>query len=72
METVRAIIKHRDGASDREVDELLDEFRQRVGDGEDPEEAMHEVFGLEPDYLFEDAEVNRAMGRGFRDNDADE
>lgn len=54
METIREILKRRDGASDSECDEMLDEARNRVEEGDDPEKVCAEEFGLEPDYVFDD------------------
>lgn len=54
METIREILKRRDGASDSECDEMLDEARGRIFGGDDPEEVCAEEFGLEPDYVFDD------------------
>lgn len=33
--------------------DLWKEMRQRVRDGEDPEEVLHDEVGLEPDYIWE-------------------
>jgi len=54
METIREILKRRDGASDSECDEMLGEARERILNGDDPEEVCEEEFGLEPDYIFDD------------------
>lgn len=56
QETVRAIMKRRDGLDDSEVDDCFEDFAIMVAAGDDPEEALAEVFGLEPDYLL-DSEV---------------
>jgi hypothetical protein len=61
METVREIIKRRDSATDQDVDDLFEGFADEVRMGEDPEDAIAEWFGLEPDYLW-DEEVQRAIG----------
>lgn len=66
--TVRGIIRMRDGCDNEDFDDMLDEFEDCVADGTDPEEAMAEVFGLEPDYIMEDREiwarVEAALSRG--------
>ena len=54
MESIRTALKSRDGLSDSGVDHLMSEARALISDGEDPEEVLHEVFGLEPDYMFDD------------------
>ena len=56
MQSVRSIVKRRDAIDNAEFDELLAEFAVVLSDGTDPEEALTEVFGLEPDYAF-DAEL---------------
>lgn len=47
----RAIINSHDYTSD-EADELIGEMRERVLDGEDPEEVLEDE-GLEPDYVLD-------------------
>jgi hypothetical protein len=53
MTTVEKILVRRDGLSRDEAREILLEARERVANGEDPEEILHEEFGLEPDYVFD-------------------
>lgn len=65
METVRDIIKRRDGVDDLYFGDLLDEFQAGIYAGDDPEVVMMEVFGLEPDFLFTDDEVTQALRRGL-------
>jgi hypothetical protein len=48
-----SVLVKRDGLSPREARELLSELRNRVLDGEDPEEILLEELGLEPDYVFD-------------------
>ena len=64
QETVRAILKRRDELTDDEVDDCFEDFRIMVAAGDDPEDALDEVFGLEPDYLF-DSEVWEAVERAL-------
>lgn len=52
METLKQVIMRRDGLSSQEADDLIDEAKERVLQGEDPEEILAEDFGLEPDYFF--------------------
>lgn len=52
-ETIVQILMRRDGLSKAEADEMLQDARQRVREGEDPEEVLAEDFGLEPDYFWE-------------------
>ncbi len=44
---------HRDDMSAKEAREAIENVRQRVHEGEDPEELLHDEFGLEPDYVFD-------------------
>ena len=53
METLKQVLMRRDGLSAAEAQDLIDEARERVLEGEDPEEILHDDFGLEPDYVWE-------------------
>lgn len=53
MSTLLKILMRRDGLSKEEAQEQIDDAKARVLDGEDPEEILHEEFGLEPDYVFD-------------------
>lgn len=53
METLKEILMRRDGLSAAEAQDLIDEARERVLGGEDPEEILHDDFGLEPDYVWD-------------------
>ena len=53
MKTLKEILMRRDGLAESEADEQIREARERVSEGEDPEEILHEDFGLEPDYIFD-------------------
>lgn len=53
METIQQILMRRDGMSREDANELIHELRQRVLEGEDPEELLHDELGLEPDYIWE-------------------
>lgn len=53
MESLLAVLMRRDGLSKAEAQELIDEAKERVREGEDPEEVLYEDFGLEPDYVFD-------------------
>jgi hypothetical protein len=56
VDSIASVLKHRDGLSqkqaDERVDELRNEFYQRLENGDDVWDLMDEV-GLEPDYLEE-------------------
>ena len=47
------VLMRRDGLTYEEASELVNEARERVLDGEDPEEILHYDFGLEPDYVYD-------------------
>lgn len=64
METIRSILRTRDQASESDIDDLFTEAEGQIADGVDPEEVIADVFGLEPDYLF-DEEFMAALERGF-------
>lgn len=53
MYSIKQVLMTRDGMSAEEAQELINEARQRVDAGEDPEEILHEEFCLEPDYIFD-------------------
>lgn len=52
-ESLKQVLMRRDELSAAEADELIARARERVHDGEDPEEVLEEEFGLEPDYVFD-------------------
>lgn len=53
METLTQILMQRDGMSREDARELIEELRERVREGEDPEDLLHDELGLEPDYIWE-------------------
>lgn len=53
MESILEVLMRRDGLTKDEAQERIDEAKQMVLDGEDPEEVVHYEFGLEPDYIFD-------------------
>lgn len=53
MKTLKQVLIERDGLTESEADEQIKEAKQRVLDGEDPEEILLDEFGLEPDYFFD-------------------
>lgn len=50
---LKDIIIRRDALSEQEADELIQDARERVILGENPEDILFEEFGLEPDYIFD-------------------
>lgn len=53
IESLIDILIRRDGLSRSDAVELINELRNRVAEGEDPEELLHDELGLEPDYIWE-------------------
>ncbi len=53
MSDLKRTIMLRDDLTSEEADEMIRDARNRVLDGEDPEEILLEDFGLEPDYIFD-------------------
>jgi len=53
MKSLVETIRVRDGLSMIEAIELVNDARNRVRMGENPEEIMYEEFGLELDYIFD-------------------
>ena len=52
-ESIKQILMRRDGMSAEDADELIEEAKEAVIEGQDPEEVCAEYFGLEPDYIWE-------------------
>ena len=53
MESLKEVIMRRDGLTSAEADDMIQEAKGWVNEGEDPEDVLHDVFGLEPDYIFD-------------------
>ena len=53
LESLKAVIMRRDKLTSDEADERIEEAKERVLAGEDPEEVLYDDFGLEPDYVFD-------------------
>lgn len=53
METLKQVLMRRDGLTEAEADEAIEDARLQVMRGADPEEVLYEEFGLEPDYFWE-------------------
>jgi len=47
------VLMNRDGLSKEDAFEALKWAKERMFEGEDPEEILLEEFGLEPDYIFD-------------------
>ena len=53
METTKEILTSRDKMSPDEADELIEEMKEQVIRGADPEQVLIDEVGLEPDYIWE-------------------
>lgn len=53
MDSLKTTIMRRDGLSSEEADDMIEEAKQRIITGNDPEEILYEDFCLEPDYIFD-------------------
>jgi len=53
MESLKEVLMRRDEMSSEEANELIEEAKELVIDGEDPEEVLLDMFGLEPDFIFD-------------------
>lgn len=50
---LKKVLMRRDGLTSSEADERIAEAKEMIADGQDPEEVLHDEFGLEPDYVFD-------------------
>ena len=50
--TLKQVLMNRDNLTNSEAEESISEMRERMFQGEDPEELLEEI-GLEPDYVFD-------------------
>ncbi len=53
LDSVLNILIRRDGLTKEEALDLINDAKQRIREGENPEEILHYEFGLEPDYMFD-------------------
>ena len=53
MYSIKSVLMRRDGLTPDEADEMIEEARQLVAEGEYPESVLRVEFGLEPDYVFD-------------------
>ena len=53
MASIIEVLMRRDGFSLLEAKEAVRYAKERVREGDDPEEVLEEEFGLEPDYFFD-------------------
>lgn len=53
MSELKLAIMTRDELSEREAERLINEAKNEIQKGADPEEILEDYFGLEPDYIFD-------------------
>ena len=53
MDTLRKVIKARDGIDDAEFDALVEDAADAMEAGEDPDDILRYVFATEPDFVFD-------------------
>ena len=53
MESLIEVLMRRDELTKDEAVALIEDAKQQVRDGGDPEEILQDEFGLEPDYFFD-------------------
>lgn len=53
LDSIRQSIRERDQLSDADIDNLFRQAREDLADGIDPEDVVADVFGLEPDFVFD-------------------
>jgi len=53
MTELKRVLMERDDMSSKEADIAINEARERVFNGEDPDVVLMDEFGLEPDYVFD-------------------
>ena len=53
MYGIKHVLMLRDGLTDQEAQELIDEAREMVAEGADPEDVLYDDFGLEPDFIWD-------------------
>ena len=51
--SILAVLMRRDGMTRSEAQDMINEARELVAEGENPEEILRVDFGLEPDYIFD-------------------
>jgi len=51
--SILAVLMRRDGMTKEEALEAIEEAKELVREGANPEEICHHEFGLEPDYMWD-------------------
>lgn len=53
LESLIEVLCRRDGLTRGAAQEAINDAKARIAEGADPEEILHDEFGLEPDYVFD-------------------
>jgi hypothetical protein len=53
MTDIEKVLINRDEMTPQEAYDYLQELREMVRNGEDPEQLLYDELGLEPDYIFD-------------------
>jgi hypothetical protein len=53
MTGIEKVLINRDEMTPQEAYDYLQELREMVRNGEDPEQLLYDELGLEPDYIFD-------------------
>lgn len=53
MKNLKETIMERDNLSEEEANQMIEDAKEQVFAGEDPDEVLANDFGLEPDYVFD-------------------
>jgi hypothetical protein len=53
MDSLLQVLMRRDEMTRAEALEEIRDIKKRIREGEDPEEILHEEYGLEPDYVMD-------------------
>ena len=53
MENLKQVLMRRDDLSSSEADAMINDAKEQVLEGADPEEVLRDEFGLEPDFIFD-------------------
>jgi len=53
VQPLKQVLMQRDDLTAKEAEEIINEMREMVLEGENPEEVLYDIVGLEPDYIFD-------------------
>lgn len=53
MTSLKQVLIDRDGETPESADEIIQDAKERIYRGSNPEDILHDDLGLEPDYIFD-------------------